>query len=162
MSEKKYTGFETYLTTGKFTPEFIRDYEYWSKRIYYQWKKLQVDFETFYATCWEALLTKINEFDPNIATIQTFCISRINNEAWRYYMKYKGRKSEADVDSEVVKNTVEYSEAETLKSMGEFESWCNQYGVEVNVAELYSDYIEGVENAPVITYAWWKARYVEG
>ena len=71
----KYNGFASYLTTGTFTDEFIKDYKYWCKRIYGQWKGLQMEFDTFYETCWEALLTKINQFDPNRATIQTFCIN---------------------------------------------------------------------------------------
>lgn len=158
----KYTGFTSYLTTGTFTKEFIHDYEYWCKRIYFQWKKLTVDFESFYAICWEALLTKINEFDPSIATIQTFCISRINNEAWRLYMKVKGKKPEVDVDSDVVKNTVEYSESNMNESLNEFESWCRSKGVSVNKDELYSDYIEGKESPGMLAYSWWKLRCVEG
>lgn len=158
MGTVKHTGFESYLTTGTFTTEFIHDYEYWCKRIFFQWKKLAVDFETFYAICWEALLSRINDFDPGIATIQTFCISRINNEAWRLYMKKKTRKPEVDVDSDLMKNTLEYTSRETMRSLGEFESYCNGMGVEVNMKELYSQYIQGNETAPVIAYAWWKAN----
>lgn len=166
MKEKKHTGFEDYLTTGTFTPEFIHDYEYWCKRIFYKWKKLAIDFDTFYETCWEALLTKIDLFDPTIATIQTFCISRINNEAWRFYMKYKTRRPEVDCNSEIVENTLTAeTRIEDIKhSMDDFALYCNKQGVEVNIEELYKDYVEEKESAPMIVYTWWRAtnREVRG
>ena len=73
-------------------------------------------------------------------------------------MKKKTRKPEVDVDSDVMKNTLEYTSRETMRSLGEFESYCNGMGVEVNMKELYSQYIQGNETAPVIAYAWWKAN----
>ena len=160
-NDKKYTGFESYLTTGTFTKEFIHDYEYWCKRIFFHWKKLAVDFDTFYETCWEALLSKIDMFDPSIATIQTFCISRINNEAWRFYMKYKTKRQEVDSDSDVIKNTLEDEREDTLLILEEFERYCNSLGVTVNMKELYNDYIEQKDSAPIIAYAWWRANNKE-
>jgi len=159
MGEKKYTGFESYLTTGTFTKEFIHDYEYWCKRIFFQWKKLAMDFDTFYETCWEALLTKIDMFDPKIATIQTFCISRINNEAWRAYMAYKTKKKRPEVDcnSELMENTLTYENEDAITSLSAFVDYCNRMGVTVNFDELYSDYVEEKDSAPMIAYAWWRA-----
>ena len=158
MAEKKYSGFESYLLTGEFTPEFIHDFEYWAKRIFNNWK-LFIEFDTFYSICWEALLTRINEFDPKIATIQTFCISRINNEAWRQYMKNKTRKPEIDCDSPVVENTVETPDIyETIESIEDFERYCNKKGVTINIQEFYKDYTEEKYTAPVIAYTWWKAK----
>ncbi len=156
MKEKKHTGFEEYLTTGTFTPQFIHDYEYWCKRIYFQWKRLATDFDTFYSTCWEALLNKIDEFDPNIATIQTFCMSRINNEAWRFYMKYKTRKIEVDTEDDVIKNTLCCDEESIKPNLFEFEQYCNKMGVQVNIDNLYNDYIEQKSTPPMIVYSWWQ------
>ena len=163
-TEKKYTGFESYIATGTFTREFIHDYEYWCKRIFFQWKKLDMDFDTFYETCWEALLKKINMFDPKIATIQTFCISRINNEAWRAYMAYKAKKKRPEVDcnSELMENTLTDDTEDPKQSLQLFVSYCNRMGVTVNFEELYNDYIQydgkKVEaSAPIIAYAWWRA-----
>lgn len=163
MKQSKHTGFESYLTTHEFTKEFVNDYFYWSKRIFYRWKYLGVDFDTFYETCWEALLSRINEFDPGIATIQTFCISRINNEAWRFYMKCKSAKPEVDINNEVIENTLEQGmHEESLKaSFNDFSLYCMNMGVKVNLDELYNDYLEGRESAPVIVYAWWKAKNKE-
>lgn len=160
----KYNGFASYLTTGTFTKEFITDYEYWCKRIYWQWKGLQMEFDTFYETCWEALLTKINEFDPKVATIQTFCISRINNEAWRRYMKIKnGKDNETDVDSEVLKNTLEteYDQTEEERPFDDFIRYCNTMGIIVNRKELIKEYYSNSESAPMLAYAWWRVNSKE-
>lgn len=167
MTEKKYTGFESYLTTGTFTKEFIHDYEYWCKRIFFRWKRLDVDFDTFYETCWEALLKQMDLFDPKIATIQTFCISRINNEAWRFFMAYKtkmNRGPEVDCNSEVMENTLTYDKEDPLDSLNLFASYCNTMGVSVNVEELYNDYLkyDGKNaSAPLIAYTWWRASNKE-
>ena len=156
--KKKYTGFESYLTERKFTPDFIHDYKYWSYKIFKRWT-LFIDFDTFYSKCWEALLEKINEFDPKIATIQTFCISRINNEAWRFYMKNKTRRPEIDSDSPVIKNTLEYEvdEKDRFEMFSDFVRYAESLGVKVNVKELYADYSEGKESAPMIAFATWRA-----
>ena len=160
MAEKKYTGFESYLTEHKFTDEFIHDYHYWSWKIFKRWT-LFIDFDTFYSQCWEALLEKINEFDPAIATIQTFCISRINNEAWRFYMKNKYAKATTDCDSPVIQNTVGYipEETELYEMFSDFERYANSLGVEVNVEELYADYTEEKESAPMIAFAAWRMMH---
>lgn len=159
---EKHNGFASYLENHEFTSEFINDYKYWCKRIYYQWKKLATDFDTFYEHCWEALLTKINDFNPEIATIQTFCISRINNEAWRFYMKYQTRKIEIDTDNEVIQNTLTLPEYDEWKDdLYDFQLYCNKMGVKVNLKELYEDYTEQKESAPMIAYAWWKAKNKE-
>ncbi len=158
----KYSGFESYLTTGTFTPEFIEDYKYWCKRIYWQWKGLQMEFDTFYEICWEALLTKINEFNPKVATIQTFCISRVNNEAWRAYMKIKNRKPEQDCNSPVIENTVEAVDTdEVMANINDFARYCNKKGVSIDIDAFYADYSEGKDTAPVIAYASWRAKNKE-
>lgn len=158
--EKKYTGFESYLTEHKFTDEFIHDYHYWAWKIFKRWT-LFIDFDTFYSQCWEALLEKINEFNPAIATIQTFCISRINNEAWRFYMKNKYAKAITDCDSPVIQNTVGYipRETELYEMFSDFERYANSLGVEVNVDELYADYTEEKESAPMIAFAAWRMMH---
>ena len=158
MAEKKYTGFEQYLTTKEFTPDFIHDYKYWCWKIFKRWT-LFIDFDTFYSKCWEALLEKINEFNPKIATIQTFCISRINNEAWRFYMKNKTKRPEIDSDSPVIQNTLQYegNEKDRFEVFSDFVKYADSLGVKVNVEELYADYTEGVDSAPMIAFATWRA-----
>lgn len=160
MAEKKYTGFESYLTEHKFTPEFIHDYQYWSWKIFKRWT-LFIDFDTFYSQCWEALLEKIDEFDPAIATIQTFCISRINNEAWRSYMKNKYAKATTDCDSPVIQNTMGYipRETELYEMFSDFERYANSLGVEVNLEELYADYTEEKESDAMIAFAAWRMMH---
>ena len=154
----KHTGFQDYLTTGKFTPEFIHDYEYWCKRIFFKWS-LFTDFENFYQICWEALLSKINEFDPSIATIQTFCISRINNEAWRLYMKNKGRAPEIDSDDPVIQgNLVDRNTTELFEIFEDFRKYCNGYGIDVNIKNLYQEYSAGEETPALIAFASWRAK----
>ena len=156
MSEKKYHGFQDYVETGTFTPAFIKDFEYWSKKIFYHWK-LFVDFDWFYTQCWEALLSKIDEFDPAIATIQTFCISRINNEAWRTYMKWKSKKVEIDCDSEVMVNTLESGENhDVFESLYSFSLYAKSMGIDVNLRQLYDEYTGKKETPAIIAYACWK------
>lgn len=157
----KYNGFASYLTTGTFTNEFIKDYEYWCKRIYWQWRGLQMEFDSFYMICWEALLSKIDTFDPNIASIQTFCISRINNEALRRYMKIKnGKDNETDIDNDVLRNTLEtdYDKIEVERPFDDFIRYCNTMGVIVNREELIKQYYSNEVTAPIIVYAWWRAK----
>lgn len=165
----KYNGFASYITTGTFTKEFIDDYEYWCKRIYWQWKGLQMEFDTFYETCWEALLTKIDQFDPKRATIQTFCISRINNEAWRRYMKIKdGKNNETDVDSDVLRNTLEANEnvEEDQRPFDDFIRYCNTLGIIVNRDEFIKEYYsynekENPKSPAMLAYAWWRVTNKE-
>ena len=162
----KYNGFASYLISNEFTPEFVKDYTYWCKRIYNQWKGLQMEFDTFYSICWEALLNKIGDFDPDIATIQTFCISRINNEALRAYMKIKNGKSNTDdIDSDVLKNTLE-SEDDNEKThmfFDDFIKYCNTMGIIVNRDAFIKEYYnynekDGKESPALLAYAWWMAK----
>ena len=154
----KHTGFQDYVTMGKFTPEFIHDYEYWCKRIFFKWS-LFTDFENFYQICWEALLDKINEFDPKIATIQTFCISRINNEAWRLYMKNKGRRPEIDCSDPVIQgDLVAKDDLEIYEMFSDFIKYAEKYGISVNVKELYKDYSSNEETPAMVAFAAWRAK----
>ena len=157
MKESKYSGFTSYLEKHEFTPEFIHDYKYWCWKIYKRWT-LFTDFDNFYSICWEALLSKINESDPAIATIQTFCISRINNEAWRFYMKNKTAKQEIDSDDPVIQSDlIARSETEMYEMFSDFERDANSLGVSVNLKELYKDYTEEKDSAPMIAFAAWRA-----
>lgn len=157
MKQAKYHGFQDYVDTGTFTPEFIKDFEYWSRKIFYHWK-LFVDFDWFYTQCWEALLSKINDFDPNIATIQTFCISRINNEAWRTYMKWKTKRPEIDCDSEVMVNTLEAKgyDNEPFEDAWSFALYAERLGIRVDMESFMAEYTGKVETPAVIAYACWK------
>jgi len=160
--QPKYSGFTSYLTTHTFTPEFIHDYKYWCWKVYKRWT-LFTDFDNFYSLCWEALLSKIAEFDPKISQIQTFCISRINNEAWRLYMKNKIAKTEVDSDDPVIQSDlIAKSETELYEMFSDFERYANSLGVEVNLQELYKVYTEydgksEKESAPLIAFAAWRA-----
>ena len=156
--EQKYTGFLSYLETHTYTPEFIHDYEYWCRRIFKGWN-LFVEFDTFYSICWEALLSKIDEFNPERATIQTFCISRINNEAWRLYMKNKSHKSEVDSDDPVVQISIcTKNNFDVYEMFIDFVSYANRLGVTVNVKELYEEYTSGEETPALIAFASWRAK----
>ncbi len=160
--QQKYSGFTSYLEKHEFTPEFVHDYKYWCWKIFKRWT-LFTDFDNFYSICWEALLNKINKFNPEIATIQTFCISRINNEAWRLYMKNKFAKPEIDSDDPVIQSDlVARSETELYEVFSDFERYANSLGVKVNLKELYKEYTEydgksEKESAPLIAFAAWRA-----
>lgn len=161
QKSKKYTGFESYLKNHEFTPEFISDYQYWCKRIFKNWT-LFTEFENFYGICWAALLDKdkgISHFDPNIATIQTFCISRINNEAWRLYMKNKTIRPEVDCDDPIIQGSLsdKGNEKELFDVFHDFELYANSLGVSVNIKELYEDYTENKYSAPMIAFTSWRA-----
>ena len=156
-AKPKYSGFTSYLTNHEFTPEFIHDYKYWCWKIYKRWT-LFTDFDNFYSICWEALLAKLPEFDPNISQIQTFCISRINNEAWRFYMKNKIKKQEIDCDDPVIQSDlVAKCDTDIFEMFSDFERYANSLGVKVNLKELYKDYSEEKDSAPMIAFAAWRA-----
>ena len=156
--KQKYFGFASYLEKHEITPEFVKDYEYWTKKIFYHWN-LYTDYDIFQSVCWEALLTKLPEFDPNIATIQTFCLSRINNEAWRMFMKLKSKKVEIDCESPVLQpDLVAKSETNPSLLFLDFVRYAERLGVKVNVDELYDDYKEEKWTAPVIAFCAWKLR----
>lgn len=161
MSKKEYTGWASYLTEHKITPEFVKDFDYWIWKIFYHWK-LFMDFEEFKSNCWEALLSKLPEFDPEIATIQTFCLSRINNECWRAYMKIKQRKPEITCDDPVLQPQLIAAEPESEYFMFEdFVKYANSMGVCVNVDELYCDLKEEKKTPPVIAFVAWKLKNKE-
>lgn len=156
--KQKYFGFASYLSEHKITKEFIKDYEYWTKKIFYHWK-LFTTYENFQSICWEALLSKLPEFDPEIATIQTFCLSRINNEAWRFYMKTKSKRIEIDCENPVLQADLVYKPGtEVYLLFSDFVRYCNKMDVEVDVDELYKDYSEEKYTAPLIAFVAWKHR----
>ena len=74
-------------------------------------------------------------------------------------MKNKTRRPEIDSDSPVIQNTLEYEvdEKERFEMFSDFVRYANSLGVEVNVKELYADYSEGKESAPMIAFAAWRA-----
>ena len=159
----KHTGFATYVETGEFTPEFFADFEYWCRRIFKGWKFL-TEFDDFYSICWEALLSKINEFDPNRATIQTFCISRINNEAWRLYMKNKSgsNRQTSDIDEPEIQNTLFSADGKAVcENLIAFSQYCTYMGIETDIDGLYKQVIEydknGIITDAVMSYLYWKA-----
>lgn len=165
-TKPKYSGFTSYLTNHEFTPDFIHDYKYWCWKIYKRWS-LFTDFDNFYSICWEALLAKIPEFDPEISQIQTFCISRINNEAWRFYTNNKiakKRGQEIDSDDPVIQSElIARSETDMYEMFSDFERYANSLGVQVNLEGLYEMYTEyddkksDYEPAPLIAFAAWRA-----
>jgi hypothetical protein len=156
--KQKYTGFSSYLVEHKITKEFVRDYEYWTKKIFYHWK-LFTDYETFQSICWEALLSKLPEFDPSIATIQTFCLSRINNEAWRFYMKTKNRKVEIDCENPVIQgDLIQEPETNPAVMFCDFVRYAKSMGVWVDVDELYNDYKEEKCTPATLAFTSWKMR----
>lgn len=159
--KQEHFGFSSYLETGKITQEFITDFEYWSKKIFYHWK-FYIPFEEFQSTCWEALLSKLPEFDPNIATIQTFCLSRINNECLRLYMKNKQKKVEIDCENPVLQSELIADDDKTpFLLFTDFTQYALKMGVIVNVDELYNDYKEGINSPGMIAYASWRLRNKE-
>ena len=164
VKKQKYFGFSSYVETGKITKEFITDFEYWTKKIFYHWK-LFTTYEEFQSICWEALLSKLPEFDPKIATIQTFCLSRINNECWRFYMKTKQKKTEIDCESPVLQADLIACEDNTpFIIFDDFVKYCKKMGVDVNVNELYDDYKEEKDTPGIIAFTAWrlKNREVDG
>ena len=158
VKKQKYFGFSSYLEKHEITKEFIKDYEYWTRKIFYHWN-LYTDYDIFQSICWEALITKLPEFDPKIATIQTFCLSRINNEAWRMFMKLKSKKAEIDCESPVLQPDLVAKDEEnpTLLFDG-FVRYANSLGVEVDLDELYNDYKEEKWSAPMIAFCAWKIK----
>ncbi len=158
VKKQKYTGFSSYLVTHTITKEFVKDYEYWTKKIFYHWK-LFTDYENFQSICWEALLSKLPEFDPNIATIQTFCLSRINNEAWRFYMKTKSRKVEIDCENPVLQSElISKDETNIHLLFDSFVRYASSLNVSVNINELYNEYKENKLSPAMIALASWKLR----
>ena len=163
--KQKYFGFASYLETGTITEEFITDFEYWTRKIFFHWNLYNANIDDFQAVCWEALLSKLPEFNPAIATIQTLCISRINNECWRAYMKNKNAKVEIDCENPVLQSDlIEREDLSPYLLFYNFVRYCNRFGVEVDVDELYNDYKEGVDSPGMLAYASWqmKNNEVEG
>lgn len=158
VKKQKYFGFASYLEEHKITPEFVKDFDYWIKKIFYHWK-LYVDYDTFRSVCWEALLTKLPEFDPNIATIQTFCLSRINNEAWRMFTKLRSKRVEIDCESPVLQSDlIARSETSPYMIFNGFIKYARDMGVEVNMNELYNDYKEERWSPGMIAYLAWEIK----
>lgn len=158
VKKQKYTGFSSYLITHTITKEFVKDYEYWTKKIFYHWK-LFTDYENFQSICWEALLSKLPEFDPNIATIQTFCLSRINNEAWRFYMKTKTKRIEIDCENPVLQSELISKDETNIQLFFDgFIKYASRLNISVNIIELYNEYKENKMSPAMIAFASWKLR----
>ena len=162
MEKVKHLGFASYLETGTFTDEFLKDFDYWCKRIYNGWKFL-TDYDDFRMICWEALLKKLPEFDPSISKIQTFCISRISNEAWRLYTFNQARKKKGDnedVNNPVLENTLTTEEEIVDDWVVSFEKYCEKKGVSVSGNEIENAILqyklEGKKSPLVIAFSYWK------
>ena len=150
----KYTGFLDYVKYGEFTENFIKDFEYWAKKIFKRWT-LFIDFDEFYSNCWYALCSKIHEFDSNIATIQTFCISRINNEAWRQYQKNKQAHIVSDIEDPVIFNQC-FCENENDFLFYDFLNYLKSY--DVDISNIKS--IEDLSYPYQVLYARWVKKNV--
>lgn len=158
-TKKTYNGFASYLTTGEITKEFVTDFEWWARKYFRQWT-LFMEWDDFYAQCWEALMEGLPSFDPKVATIQTFCISRISNECWRIYMGNKTKKAENDIDDPSVNCNIQSVETTNVDVphdvyFNTFSEYAYNLGVKVDINKLYADYVEGNITDAVKTFSWW-------
>lgn len=73
-------------------------------------------------------------------------------------MKNKTAKQEIDSDDPVIQSDlIAKSETEMYEIFSDFERYANSLGVNVNLKELYKDYTEEKDSAPMIAFAAWRA-----
>lgn len=153
----EHTGFLQYQETGTITKEFINDFNYWCRRTFRYWT-LFIDYDEFNSICWTALLERLPKFDPAIATIQTYCISTINNEAWRRYTKNKGVKHECDCDDTVVQNML-YNVDDHCSKLQYYIECAKHLGIDVDREALQLAYQEQCPGVFVKALDWWLASH---
>lgn len=149
----KYFGFAHYAETGKIDSDFIHDFNYWIGVVYHRWS-LFIEYDDFYSICWTALMARLPLFDPKIATIQTYCISTINNEAWRRYMKNKATRPECDCDDEVVATKL-YTEVDNIKKFQTYIEQAKSLNIKVEEDWLEMKYQKQDDDIFTSTLNWW-------
>lgn len=118
----------------------MADFEYWCRRTFRKWT-LFVPFEEYYSQCWVALMERLPNFDPSIATIQTLCISTANNECWRIYMKNKTAMSHPE---DGLEETRQLGSADGRgEAFAELRSVLSSLGIECAPEELEREYHAG-------------------
>jgi len=82
------SGLTSYLSTGKFTPEFIDDVEAMISKVFKGWS-LYEDRDEFSSFCWAKIVKALQIFDKNVSSLYTYLSQVIYNEAQRIYSKHK-------------------------------------------------------------------------
>jgi hypothetical protein len=92
MGGKVRTGFSSYLTTGKITPDLIEDVDMMISKVCRRWSLYETADE-FSAFCWTKIVRSLRTYDEQggreIGPLSNYLYQVIMNEARRLYSKHK-------------------------------------------------------------------------
>jgi hypothetical protein len=156
------SGFNSYLSTGKFTPDFIEDVNVMISKVFSRWNLYETEDE-FRSFCWVKIVNSLKIYDEQggreTGPLSTYLYQVIMNEARRIYSKY--RKFSSDDASELAEQAGPVHSGDAagedldLRSrLCSFARRAFRLGVYVDQEALYRNYCAGLDSPGVRAFKW--------
>jgi hypothetical protein len=156
------SGFNSYLSTGEFTPDFIEDVDVMISKVFSRWKLYETEDE-FRSFCWAKIVNSLKIYDEQggreQGPLSTYLFQVIMNEARRIHSKFQ--KFSSDDASEVAEQAVVASHGgvhgSDLDLRGRICGFARRayaLGVYVEQAVLYRNYCAGLDSPGVKAFKW--------
>jgi hypothetical protein len=156
------SGFNSYLATGKFTPDFIEDVNLMISKVFSRWSLYETEDE-FRSFCWAKIVNSLKIYDEQggreTGPLSTYLHQVIMNEARRIHSKYKKFSSEdaSELPEQVQPGLSGGAHGEDLDLRGRlcgFARKAYRLGVYVDQAALYRNYCAGLNSPGVRAFKW--------
>jgi hypothetical protein len=156
------SGFNSYLKTGKFTPDFIEDVDVMISKVFSRWNLYETEDE-FRSFCWAKIVNSLKIYDEQggreTGPLSTYLFQVIMNEARRIHSKFK--KFSSDDASELAEQAGPASRGDAhssdLELRGRICSFARRaYALGVYVAQpvLYRNYCADLDSPGVKAFKW--------
>jgi hypothetical protein len=156
------SGFNSYLSSGKFTPDFIDDVDTMISKVFSRWRLYETEDE-FRAFCWTKIVGSLKIYDEQggreTGPLSTYLYQVIMNEARRIHSKYS--KFSSDNASELVEqvDTVSHgdvsgSDLDLRDRLCSFARRAFGMGVYVDQYVLCRNYYAGTDSPGVKAFKW--------
>jgi hypothetical protein len=156
------SGFNSYLSTGKFTSDFIEDVDTMISKVFSRWTLYETEDE-FRSFCWVKIVNSLKIYDEQggreTGPLSTYLYQVIMNEARRIHSKF--RKFSSDDASELAEQVGAVSHKDAhgedldLRSrICAFARRAYRLGVYVDQVVLFRNYCSGLDSPGVKAFKW--------
>jgi hypothetical protein len=156
------TGFNSYLSTGEFTSDFIEDVDMMISKVFSRWNLYETEDE-FRSFCWAKIVNSLKIYDEQggreEGPLSTYLFQVIMNEARRIYSKFRKFSSEdaselAEQSGVASHGDVGGDDLELRSRLCGFARRAHLLGVYVNQSVLYRNYCAGLDSPGVKAFKW--------
>jgi len=157
-------GFNSYLESGEYTPDFISDVDDMIAKVYRRWD-LYESLDEFSQFCWAKMVKSLRIYDEQggreIGPLSTFLHQVIMNEARRIHSKHR-RMSTDDIDAVTNPNYWGHSsdsygaglDLDLRDRLCDFARRAHGLGVHVDQDKVYRNYRLGCMSPAVKAFMW--------